>query len=64
MERDRGVQIIEKAKEMGAAMAGIANVEALKMPYHVEHGGIYLKDAAVLAGLGCIDGLLVTFSKG
>jgi epoxyqueuosine reductase len=145
---DRGFQIIEKAKEMGAAMAGIADVEALKrsasheilkkekngivsvlgiggmneikwpekakaavvvavshpqntpqldwfdafgsspgnrdlirinqelsgwieetfgvethkMPYHVEHGGIYLKDAAVLAGLGCIgrNNLLVT----
>jgi len=32
------------------------------LPYHVEKGGIYLKDAAVLAGLGCIgrNNLLVT----
>ena len=31
-------------------------------PYHVERGGIYLKDAAVIAGLGCIgkNNLLIT----
>jgi len=35
---------------------------AVHLPYHVERGGIYLKDAAVLAGLGCIgrNNLLVT----
>ena len=33
-----------------------------KLPYHIEHGGIFLKDAAVMAGLGCIgkNNLLVT----
>lgn len=32
------------------------------LPYHIEKGGIYLKDAAVLAGLGCIgmNNLLIT----
>ena len=32
------------------------------LPYHVDRGGAYLKDAAVLAGLGCIglNNLLVT----
>ena len=32
------------------------------MPYHVEKGGTYLKDASVLAGLGCIgkNNILVT----
>lgn len=25
-----------------------------KLPYHIENGGIFLKDAAVIAGLGCI----------
>ncbi len=32
------------------------------LPYHVERGGAYLKDAAVLAGLGCIgrNNLLIT----
>lgn len=36
------------------------------LPYHVERGGIYLKDAAVLAGLGCIgrNNLLVTPEHG
>jgi epoxyqueuosine reductase len=33
-----------------------------KLPYHVEKGGIFLKDAAVMAGLGCIgkNNILVT----
>jgi epoxyqueuosine reductase len=30
MSSDKGAQIIDKAKEMGASMAGIANVELLK----------------------------------
>jgi epoxyqueuosine reductase len=29
-------------------------IKSTKLPYHIEHGGIFLKDAAVLAGLGCI----------
>jgi len=142
MISERGAQIIKKAREMGATMAGIASVELLKsspshqilntksgleikdftgirwpqdaksaliiavshpedkpeldwwdtnsspgnsilirisgeisvfiqdefgiktykMPYSVERGGIYLKDAAVLAGLGCIgrNNILIT----
>lgn len=33
-----------------------------KLPYHIENGGIFLKDAAVIAGLGCIgkNNLFVT----
>jgi epoxyqueuosine reductase len=36
------------------------------LPYHVDRGGAYLKDAAVLAGLGCIglSNLLVTPEHG
>ena len=32
------------------------------LPYHIEKGGIYLKDAAVLSGLGCIgkNNMLIT----
>jgi epoxyqueuosine reductase len=32
------------------------------LPYHIEHGGIFLKDAAAMAGLGCIgkNNMLVT----
>ncbi len=42
--------------------AGELGLRATHFPYHVERGGIYLKDAAVLAGLGCIglNNLLVT----
>lgn len=29
-------------------------ITAKNLPYHIEFGGIFLKDAAVLAGLGCI----------
>lgn len=40
----------------------IFDIEVFHFPYHIEHGGIYLKDAAVMAGLGCIgrNNLLVT----
>ncbi|HAA89128.1 MAG: hypothetical protein XD63_1180 [Thermoanaerobacterales bacterium 50_218] len=38
------------------------DVSLFHLPYHIERGGIYLKDAAVLAGLGCIgkNNLLIT----
>ena len=29
-------------------------ITSTQLPYHIEHGGIFLKDAAVMAGLGCI----------
>ena len=37
-------------------------IKAYDKRYHVERGGIYLKDAAVMAGLGCIgrNNLLIT----
>ncbi|MCB2147230.1 MAG: epoxyqueuosine reductase [Deltaproteobacteria bacterium] len=37
-------------------------IECFKLPYHIENGGVYMKDAAVLAGLGCIgkNNLLIT----
>lgn len=38
------------------------DIDARPLPYHVENGGIFLKDAAALAGLGCIgrNNLLIT----
>ena len=38
------------------------SVKNYKLPYFVEKGGIFLKDAAVMAGLGCIgkNNLLIT----
>ena len=37
-------------------------IDVFHFPYHIEHGGIYLKDSAVMAGLGCIgrNNMLVT----
>jgi epoxyqueuosine reductase len=37
-------------------------IRTVHLPYHIEKGGTYLKDAAVLAGLGCIgkNNILVT----
>ncbi len=37
-------------------------IKCIKLPYHIEYGAIYMKDAAVLAGLGCIgkSNVLVT----
>ena len=37
-------------------------IHTVHLPYHVEKGGTYLKDAAVMAGLGCIgkNNILVT----
>lgn len=37
-------------------------IKTIKLPYHIESGGILLKDAAVLAGLGCMgkNNMLVT----
>ena len=29
-------------------------IRSIKMSYHIERGGAYMKDAAILAGLGCI----------
>ena len=37
-------------------------INTIHLPYHVEKGGTYLKDSAVMAGLGCIgrNNILVT----
>lgn len=37
-------------------------VRGFKLPYHIHHGGCFMKDAAVLGGLGCIgkNNLLIT----
>ena len=29
-------------------------IKCIKIPYHIEHGAVFMKDAAVLGGLGCI----------
>jgi len=53
--RDQGVRL---QKWLSKALG----IKARPLPYHVENGGVFLKDAAVLAGLGTIGrhNLLIT----
>jgi epoxyqueuosine reductase len=53
------IGIIDKLAEWLEREMGI---QSFKLPYHIEYGAIYMKDAAVMAGLGCIgkNNLLVT----
>jgi len=53
------ISINDKLSDWLGKEKGIKNN---KLPYHIEHGGIFLKDAAVMAGLGCIgkNNILVT----
>jgi len=41
-------------------------IKTNRLPYHIEQGGIFLKDTAVMAGLGCIgeNNILVTQEYG
>ncbi len=49
-------------RELASWLEGALNCRTVPLHYFVEKGGIYLKDAAVHAGLGCIgrNNLLVT----
>ncbi len=55
-------ELIRINKELSAWIEEILNIKTHKLPYFIQTGGIYLKDAAVLAGLGCIgkNNMLVT----
>ena len=58
--------LIAAAKRLAARLAAEHGLECRAIAYHVERGGIYLKDAAVLAGLGSIgrNNLLLTRRHG
>ena len=58
-----GNRILQKINmELSAWIEETMGIKTHKMPYWVEEGGIYLKDTAVLGGLGCIgkNNLLLT----
>jgi epoxyqueuosine reductase len=58
-----GNRILQRInRELAAWIDKELGVKAYRMPYWVEKGGIYLKDTAVLAGLGCIgrNNMLIT----
>jgi len=46
--------LVQVAQQLSDWIRESPDVRARPMPYHVEEGGVYVKDAAVLAGLGCI----------
>lgn len=54
--------LIEINKKLSAWIEASYNIKAYPLPYHIEKGGIFLKDAAYYAGLGCIgkNNLLIT----
>jgi epoxyqueuosine reductase len=58
-----GNRILQRInRELAAWIGQEFGIKAHRMPYWVEKGGIYLKDTAVLAGLGCIgrNNMLIT----
>jgi len=54
--------LIRITKKLAAWIESTFGVQTYKPPYMIEKGGLFLKDAAVLAGLGCIglNNLVVT----
>ncbi|HCY88533.1 MAG TPA: Fe-S protein [Desulfobacteraceae bacterium] len=46
--------LMDTAKKLCEWLEAEMDIRTDHLPYHVEHGGIYLKDSAVMAGLGCI----------
>ena len=55
-------QLISISKRLKKCLNKEFSIKAWPLPYHVEKGGIFLKDAAVLAGLGTMgkNNLLIT----
>jgi epoxyqueuosine reductase len=58
--------LIDMMKRIRHQIENSLNVSTCQLHYYVEKGGVFLKDAAVLAGLGCIgkNNMLVTPSYG
>lgn len=58
--------LIDIIKRTSRQIENILKVKTRKLHYYVEKGGIFLKDAAVLAGFGCIgkNNMLITPSNG
>jgi len=58
--------LIDIIKKTSRQIENSLKIKTRKLHYYVEKGGIFLKDAAVLAGLGCIgkNNMLITPSLG
>ena len=48
------LRLVELCESTAAWLRSEFRIDVLPLPYHVERGGIFLKDAAALAGLGII----------
>jgi epoxyqueuosine reductase len=58
--------LIAAANKLADWVEAELGMTSFRTPYHIELGGIYMKDTAVLAGLGCIgkNNILVTPAYG
>ena len=58
--------LIDIIKRTSRQIENRLNIKTRKLHYYVEKGGIFLKDAAVLAGFGCIgkNNMLITPTNG
>ncbi|MFP4037919.1 MAG: epoxyqueuosine reductase, partial [Desulfobacteraceae bacterium] len=58
--------LIDIIKRTSQQIENNVKVKTRKLHYYVEKGGVFLKDAAVLAGFGCIgkNNMLITPSNG
>ena len=56
------LHLVNITKKLSAWIEETLIIKVQRMPYFIEEGGIFLKDAAVLAGLGCIgkNNILIT----
>ncbi|MGD9286688.1 MAG: epoxyqueuosine reductase, partial [Desulfobacterales bacterium] len=54
--------LVQINKKLSEWIENTFSVKTYKLPYFLEKGGIFLKDAAVMAGLGCIgkNNLVIT----
>ncbi len=54
--------LMDIVAKLSAWLEAEHNMRCMTLPYHIEYGAVYMKDAAVLAGLGCIgnNNLLLT----
>lgn len=54
--------LMEIVKKLSSWLENEKAVKCFKLPYYVEMGAVYMKDAAALAGLGCVgmNNMLVT----
>lgn len=55
-------QLMKTVAELATWLEKEQGIQCFKLPYHIEHGGVYMKDAAVIAGLGCLgkNNILIT----